>query len=70
MSESTRAHNERDAAEEERASEVSEEQAAMERTIEAFDTSMDDRPLDDVPPDEGGFADWLEDEGIFSGKDQ
>ena len=70
MSEATRAHNERDAAEEERASEVSEEQAVMERTIEAFDTSMDDRPLDDVPPDEGGFADWLEDEGIFSGKDQ
>lgn len=61
--------------------EPSPELAAMERTVEAFDNdadvdpSMDDRPFDDVPPDgalpeDGGFADWLEDEGIFSGKDQ
>jgi superfamily II DNA or RNA helicase len=38
----------------------SEELAAMERTVEAFDASMDDRPVDDDAP----FADWLEDEGI------
>ena len=68
LNEATRAHNERDAAEEERASEVSEEESALARTIDAFDAPdeppQDDPPLDEPPPGDSPFADWLDGEGI------
>ena len=63
------------AADERSAEAVSPEQAEMERTLESslesFDSTVDDRPIDDAPPDgsqpyeDSGFSDWLEDEGIL-----
>ena len=44
--------------------EPSEEQAAMERTIGAFDASVDDWPIVAPPDDrsESAFGDWIDSE--------
>ena len=68
LSEATRAHDERDAAEEDRSMEISAEEDALARTIDAFDATAaagwaaDDAPPADQDRGESEFGDWIDSE--------